>query len=413
MGPISDTVREVFYYLCQYKSRTFMTMFGIVWGTMTVILLLAFGVGVQKSMSKNMHGMGDGVAILWPGTTSIPFEGYGKERYIPLHEDDAELLRTEIGEFSAISPEYIRYGIPVRNNDKTSQSAVTGVIPEYGPMRNVIAVEGGRWLNDQDMKERRRVCFLGYKLRDLLYGENADVIGKYAYIGDTPFRIIGVLKEKTQPSSYSSRDQDRVFIPSSTFTSIYGNRYINNMVYQIKDPRMNKTIEAEIYKVLGKKYKFDANDKEALGLWDTTEQDKFIFYFTLGFKIFLGFIGAITLVVGGIGLANIMYVVVQERTKEIGIKRSIGAKSKDIMMQFIIEAFIIIGISAMIGFALAIMLIKLISLLPIDEYVGHPELSLSVAFISIAILGIIGFIAGYFPSRRAAKLNVIDCLRYK
>jgi len=127
----------------------------------------------------------------------------------------------------------------------------------------------------------------------------------------------------------------------------------------------------------------------------------------------LGCIGAITLVVGGIGLANIMYVVVQERTKEIGIKRSIGAKSKDIMIQFIVEAFIIIGVSAVIGFALAIILIKLISLLPIEDYVGHPELSLSVAFVSIAILGIIGFLAGYFPSRRAAKLNVIDCLRYK
>jgi len=413
MGPISDTVREVFYYLRQYKSRTFMTMFGIVWGTMTVILLLAFGVGVQKSMSKNMHGMGDGVAILWPGTTSIPFEGYGKERNIRLRAEDAEILRTEIGEFSAISPEYIRYGVPVRNADKISQTAVTGVIPEYGPMRNVIAVEGGRWLNDQDIKERRRVCFLGYELRDLLFGEDADVIGKYVYIGDTPCLIIGVVKQKPQPSSYSARDQDRAFIPSTTYMSIYGAIYVSNMVYQIKDPRMNEVVKAEIYKVLGKKYKFDANDKEALGIWDTTEQDKFIFYFTLGFKIFLGFIGAITLVVGGIGLANIMYVVVQERTKEIGIKRSIGAKSKDIMMQFIIEAFIIIGISAVIGFALAIILIKLISLLPIEDYVGHPELSLSVAFVSIAILGIIGFLAGYFPSRRAAKLNVIDCLRYK
>ncbi len=412
MNQLLDNIREVFYYLRQYKGRTFMTMFGIIWGTMTIVLLLAFGVGVEKSMKKNMHGMGESIAIMWPGRTSMVFQGYNKERRIRLRAEDVELMRNEVGEFSAISPEFIKYGVPVRHGDKINQATIAGMLPEYGPMRNVLPRPGGRWLNDMDLKEKRRVCFIGYKLRDLLYGENASVIGKYLMVGDIPFRIIGVLQEKTQPSSYSSRDHDRVFMPMTTFQSIYGYTYVSNVVYQVADPRRNKIAEEKIYKVLGKKLKFDPTDKQALGIWDTTESDKFIYYFSLGFKIFLGIIGTITLIVGGIGLANIMYVVVQERTREIGIKRSIGAKSKQIMGQFLFESFVIIGMSAAIGLALAVVLIKLISQLPIEEYVGHPELSWTVAIASTAVLGLIGFLAGFFPARKASRLDVIECLRY-
>ena len=139
---------------------------------------------------------------------------------------------------------------------------------------------------------------------------------------------------------------------------------------------------------------------------------KFVYYFSLGLNIFMGLIGTITLIVGGIGLANIMYVVIQERTREIGIRRSIGAKRKTILLQFISEAFIIIGMAAAIGFILAICLIKCIALLPIKEYVGTPELSITVALVTIFILGLIGFLAGFFPARKASRLEVVDCLRY-
>ena len=140
---------------------------------------------------------------------------------------------------------------------------------------------------------------------------------------------------------------------------------------------------------MGKKYIFDPNDKEALGIWDTTEQDKFLYYFSLGMKIFLGVIGVITLTVGGIGLANIMYVVVQERTQEIGILRAGGAKTHHILGQSVIEAFMIIGLSSLIGFIIAMILIKLLSMLPIEDKVGKPELSLPVSIIAISFVRII------------------------
>lgn len=412
MAHFRDTVLEVVLYLRQYKGRTFMTMFGLIWGTLTVVFLLSFGVGVEKSMKKNMHGLGDGIAIMWPGTTSKVFKGYNRGRSIQFRPEDAEYLRNEVREFNAISPEYINYDTPIRVGETVNKTAVTGIIPEYGPMRNVIACRGGRWLNDLDIEKRRRVAFIGYELRDLLFGEDADAVNKHIYIQETPFLVIGVLKEKTQPSSYGVRDQDRVFIPLTTHESIFGRQYINDIVYQVTDPTRNQEIQDKIYAALGKRFVFDPADKNALGIWDTTEQDKFIHYFSLGFKIFLGVLGTFTLIVGGIGLANIMYVVVKERTREIGIKRSIGARRKQIMSQFLIETFFIIGIGAAIGFVLALILIKLVSMLPIEDFVGHPQLSWPVLITSVTILALIGFLAGYFPARKASRLDVVECLRY-
>ena len=412
MGQLADTIREIFYHLRQYKSRTAMTMFGIIWGTITVIVLLAFGVGVERSMSKNMHGMGDGIAILWPNRTSIPYKGYGRDRRIRFLEEDAAVLKREIEEIEFCSPEYGRWGIPVRVGDKINKTNIAGVVPEYGPMRNVWPQPGGRWINDLDVKDRKRVAFIGDKIKNLLFDEQSDAIGKYIYVGDAPFKVIGVLRKKIQPSCYTTRDQDRVVIPVSTFASYFGHRYINNIIYKPKDARRAEYVQTRIYEVLGKKYVFDPKDKEALSIWDTTEMDKFIFYFSMGMKIFLGFIGIVTLTVGGIGLANIMYVVVQERVREIGIRRAVGAKKRHIMGQFILEAFIIIGLSAVIGFTLAVLIIKFVAMLPIEDYVGTPVLSFTVAMVSIFVLGIIGFVAGFFPSRKASRFKVVDCLRF-
>lgn len=391
-----------------------MTMFGIIWGTMTVIILLAFGVGVQKQMSKNMHGIGEGIAIVWPGSTSIPFEGYGRDRRIRLTEDDIELLRTEIREIKRISPEFSKWGSAIRVKDKINRPNITGIIPEYNEMRNIWPEDGGRWLNDLDLKQKRRVVFIGNRLRDFLFGDNADVIGKYVYIDETPFKVVGVMREKTQNSSYNQRDRDRAFIPMTTFKSIFGYQFIDNFVYQIDDPRLSKTVRTQVFTTLGKKFKFDPNDSETLGIWDTTNFDEFIFYFTLGFNIFMGLIGVITLIVGGIGLANIMYVVVQERTREIGIRRAAGARRRTILGNFIFEAFVIIGIGAFIGFALALIIISVFAALPIQDFkeaVGTPQLNPMVAIVTILVLSTIGFLAGFFPARRASRLNVVDCLR--
>jgi putative ABC transport system permease protein len=412
MRLILDTFQDVFQYMRQYKARTFMTMFGIIWGTMTVIMLLSMGVGVGKQLSKSMHGIGEGIGIVWCGATSVPFEGYGRGRPIRMTAEDIEIARREIADIKRISPEFSTWRSAVRVGDKVNKPNLTGIIPEYGPMRNVWPEVGGRWLDELDIKHRRRVVFLGNDLRDFLFGENANAIGKYALINDTPFLVIGVLKKKTQNSSYASRDKDRAFIPATTYQAMFGNRYVSNFIYQVHSPQTSESVQQQLYNVYGKKFKFDPNDKETLHIWDTNDFDKFIFYFMIGFNGFLGVIGIITLMVGGIGLANIMYVVVQERTRETGIRRASGAKRSRIMHNFIYESLIIIGVSAMIGFILAIGVILIVRSFPVQEYIGQPELNINVAFVASLVIGIIGFVAGYFPARRASRLDVVECLRY-
>jgi len=224
--------------------------------------------------------------------------------------------------------------------------------------------------------------------------------------------LIGVLAHKLQNSSYSARDQDRAFIPATTFQSLFGHRTIDNIVYQISGPLDSQQAQRRVYEVLGKKKGFDPSDKQALSIWDTTEMDKFVYYFSLGFTLFMGLIGIMTLTVGGIGLANIMYVVVQERTAEIGVRRSIGARRVHILSQFLLEAFIIVAVGALIGFGLAALIIKGIAVLPYEDFVGDPVIDLQVALIAVLILGLVGIIAGFFPARKASRLTVIECLRH-
>jgi putative ABC transport system permease protein len=277
-------------------------------------------------------------------------------------------------------------------------------------MRNIIPETNGRFIDDIDMKNRKRVAVIGNKVKEFLFGES-DALGKIIYVGEVPFMVIGVMQKKTQSSSYNSRDQDRVFIPASTHSSIYGSIYLNNIIYQVHDPRQGEGVVEQVRRVLAKRYKFDPTDKDAVWIWDTTMFDKFIFYFFLGFNIFMGAIGSFTLGVAGIGVANIMFIVVQERIKEIGVKRAVGAKKSNILFQFFMETFFIVGLGSGIGFLIAYALITALGYLPIKEYVGVPEFSADVALATIVILCVIGLSAGLMPARRAANLDVVECLR--
>jgi len=405
------TIKGFVNDLLAQKLRTTLTIFGIVWGTVAIIVLLAFGNGFQKQTMKTMNSIGESVILLFPGQTAKPFQGYGANRSIRLREEDSHLLKNEIREILSLSPEYSTWSAALRVGSNTRTPNVTGVYPIYSTIRHVYASAGGRFINEMDLENKRRVVFLGDELAKYLFGEDKPV-GKYAYVGNTPFLVVGVMEHKEQDSSYNSRDQDRAFIPASTFSSIFGHRYINNMVIKPKHPTLSPGIIDRIYEVLGKKYKFDPEDKEALSIWDTTEFQKMVFYIFLGMNIFMGILGGFTLTVGGIGVANIMYVVVQERTREIGVKRAVGAKRHHIMSQFFLEAFFIIAIGAAIGILISLGILYGIAMLPIDEFVGTPQISVWVAAVALSVLAGIGIIAGFFPARKAANLNVIDCLRF-
>lgn len=399
---------DLFRNLNQQRLRSFLTIFGIMWGTATLILLLAFGWGFRDQTVLNMRGMGDQLVILFPGQTTKSFEGYGVGRPIRLREADARLLESQIAEIDIATPEYSR-NLPVTHGVKRRNSSVGGVYPVYQDLRNIFAQPGGRWLNERDLKERRRVIFLGNRLAENLFGEE-DPVGKRVMVLNTPYTVIGVMTEKIQNSSYNQQDRDRSFIPATTFSAIMGTDLVNNLLYTVKDPSMSGAVRSQVYEVMGNRHKFHAADTDALGIWDTNEFWSFINVMFLGINGFLGLIGFFTLAVGGIGVANIMFVIVQERMKEIGIRRSVGARRYHIMGQFFTETFAVITIGAAAGYGIGWLLVQLTQNLPIKDFVGAPYFAPQVGLVAFVVLALVGLAAGFLPAWRASRLEITECL---
>jgi putative ABC transport system permease protein len=409
MLSLRDAIRQMWRDVRSQKLRTFLTVFGIIWGTVSVTLLLAFGKGMQRQMTVNAAGIGDGICIAWPGLTSIPFEGLGKGRKMRVNEDDIEAVRREAPGLRAISSEYSQT-MKLNYGAKTVAVDISGVAPEFGTMRNVNPRSDGRFINPTDMREQRRVLFIGNKLAEQVFGQTSPV-GKSVMLGGSPFLVVGVLEKKVQQSSYSGRDNQKGFIPGSTFRALTGEKWVDNIIYQPAVLKESKVTNDAVRRVLAGRLRFAPDDKEALSVWDTTEEFAFLGTFFLSFRLFLGIIGSFTLIVGGIGVSNIMNVVVEERTKEIGIKMALGAKTPWILRQFLLETLLITAMGGLIGFALSLTVCAIFPKFGVTEYVGDPDVSLSVALMTAAVLGLTGLFAGYFPARDASRLDPVVAMK--
>ena len=407
---LKDAIRQLARDLRSQKLRTFLTVFGIVWGTVAVTLLLAFGTGLKRQMIKTTAGLGDRICIAWPGLTSVPWQGLGKGRRIRITEEDIQVVRSRVDGLKAISAEYSD-SFKLNYNAKTYPVDTAGVGPEFETMRNLIPQAGGRFVNPIDVEQQRRVLFLGNRAAETVFGKGTDPVGKTVLLAGSPFTVVGVLKEKKQDSSYNSRDADQTFIPGSTFRALTGRKYVSNFVFQPATALESKAVSARVLETLGRRLKFDPTDKEALNVWDTTEQFRFFELFMLAFTVFLGIMGCLTLVVGGIGVSNIMNVVVEERTKEIGIKMALGARQQAILGQFLLETLILTSVGGAIGFGITFALCAVFPSLGLEEYVGNPDVSPAVAGITVLVLGLIGLVAGYFPAREASRLDPVVAMK--
>ncbi len=402
------------------RKRMLLTLIAILWGTMSIMLLLAYGEGMKKQFSKNLNGLGEGIVIMWPGQTSIPYQGYGKGRRLHLYPEDVDYVAGRMPELESVAAEYIRWGAPVRYKDKMLTERVNGLYPVYKDLRNFIPEMGGRMINDLDMKNRRRVAFLGNEIKNRLFGydtPNEDIIGEMIYIYSTPYTVIGIMQPKIQMSSYQGSDEDVIAIPATTFHSILGDPYLDNIIFKPAAGYTFEEIEPRLFEVMAAKYKFDPKDDKAISTWDIMEERKITMDIFRVIQYFLGFVGGLTLIIAAVGVANIMYVSIKERTREIGIKMAIGARKIYILMQFIVEALGITFLGGTFGICLAYLVTELFKMVPIEsdviEFMGRPTVSLEIGITVTVILGILGFFAGLFPALKAASVNPNEALRYE
>jgi putative ABC transport system permease protein len=399
------------------KKRATLTVAAIAWGTVAIIMLLSFGEGLKIQLMKGRHGMGENIAVWWPDETSKVWQGLPEGRPIRPRMDDIEYLRGRMTAASGVIGELTSWSSSLTYGQTTLTGRVTGANWEYGEIRHHFAQAGGRFFNVNDERDKRRVIFLGDALAEDIFGD-VDPVGKTMFVDRVPYLVIGVLQHKMQMGTYKGPDEDGSVIPITTFAAQYGRQRLTNIVFKARTAEDMPLARQQFNEALAAKYRFDPTDEQVTGLWDTVEGAKVMSNIMIGLQAFLGIIGALTLFIGGIGVANIMYAVVKEKTREIGVQMALGARRGWVTGPFVLQGLSYTLVGGAMGLVIAMVLIILLGLIPVEgnaalEFLGKPTLSWPIAAATAGILGGIGILAGYFPARRAASVDPAETLRYE
>ncbi len=400
---------ELYRELRPQKVRAGLSLLSIAWGTLSVLLLLAFSFGFEDLFVTRSKGMGDSVAIAWPLRTTKPWQGYPSGRPLLIARDDVLALPALVPELHAISGEFVT-SERVRVGASLHRVPLSGVDPTFAELRLLSPRAGSRFLNDVDARERRRVIFLGDGLASNLFGGES-AVGKTLVLRNAPFTVVGVLQTKEQDSDYNGLDRNRAWIPATTFQALFGARHVSNLVFRAKEPRRQEDCSRAVVAALSRRLAFDPSDRDALNVWDTTESLRVLFFIFLGFHVMLGLSGAFTLLVGGVGIANLMYLLVRRRTREIGLKLAVGAQPRQILREWLTQTLLLVAVGAALGAGAAFALIAAVAHSSLVKEIGTPHVPPVLALVTVLLLALVGLLAGFFPARAAARLDPVVALR--
>jgi len=410
-----EVITQALASLVAHRFRAGLTMLGISWGIVTVVLLMAYGNGFQRAIMYGFrNAFSPGTILVGGGQTSMQAGGERSGRRIILKPADVDAIG-ELGSLKFVSPEYMQ-SVPITYGLRQTTAGVRGVAPEYAVMRSETA-EFGRFLNHDDVENRRRVAFLGYEVARRLFS-NIPPVGETIRISGVAFEVIGVMPNKAQISNYFYPDKLSVFVPYS----VNERESVDNILFQAITPELHEQAIRQVRELLATRHRFNPRDMRAVNLRDTGDSVAMITGITDGLQFVLYFIGTLTLMIGGVGVMNIMLVSVTERTREIGVRKALGARRRHILTQFLLEALTITFLGGIMGVVLSYALVWLIGTRPflatlLDDPTRNTDIKLvmssGILLTSSGILMLAGVLAGLWPAVRASRLDPIEALRYE
>jgi len=403
-----DKWQEIFSTISKNRMRTFLTGFSVAWGIFILIILLGSGKGLQNGIDFQFKQDAVNMIQFGSGTTSKSYKGLQAGREIRFTNEDYEFIRKHIEGIDKVSSRYFMWQNRVISyNQEYGVFDLISAHPDYIDIENATIMEG-RFLNRIDIDKKRKVVVIGEPVKKALFKNGKDPIGEYIKINNIPFKVVGVFSDKNE------RDATRAYLPISTAQMISGGAdrvhsfAITSNLSAKESEELEKTLRAE----LAKRHRFDKDDQNAMWMWNTLKEYKKFLNLFLGIQIFVSIIGAFTIIAGIVGVSNIMIIVVNERTKEIGIRKAIGASPASVIGMIIFEAIIITGFAGYIGLISGIGLLELgSSLIPKNEFFLNPEVDFTVALAATAVLILAGTLAGLVPAIKASKIRPVVALR--
>ena len=411
-----DLVRDTLHTLAQHKLRTFLTMFGIAWGIVSITLMVAAGEGLRVGQAKVSENFGKDVMIVFAGRTSLQAGGMRAGRRIQWTATDHLAVQEQAPACGYVMPE-LGENVPVRSAYNAGVLTVTGSMPDFAYLRSIPIAEG-RYPDWDDERQARRVAFLGSDAKKQLFATRS-AIGETIRVGDFPYTVVGMMLHKDQDSSYDGQDISKVFVPFSTVLRDMPNKppwrpdSVDRLLVAPRSVAEHEACKGELRRALGRLHDFDPRDEEAAHIWDTVEEAKAFRTMTDGMKYFLGAVGVATLFIGGIGVMNVMLVAVRERTREIGVRKALGATRRSILRQFFVETMIVVFLSGATGLSVAHGLCALVNLVPMPMYFAGLLPTWSSALLAFLLLGSVALGAAMYPARRAASVDPIEALRFE